>query len=197
MRDLIKLGVSGDMGSFSEEAGLAYATRNKLNTHLEYLIDMENVLVAVKSKTVDLGIFPVVNLQGGLVRMAFDAMGKHNFTVVDELWLTVNQCLLVKPGVLTHDITTIISHSQALAQCKEYLQKHYKEIPLLEWQDTAKAARDLAEGKLDSNTAVIAPLQAATLYNLEVIAKNIQDVNPNLTAFIVVKTHEEKPHENA
>lgn len=187
MTKIIKLGVSGDAGSFSEEAGLLYAKNNKFNPALDYLIDMEGVLAAVENGTVDLGIFPVVNLRGGLVRMAYEAMGNHNFTVIDELWLNVNQCLIVKPGIAINQITDIVSHSQGIAQCREYIQKNLDNIELIEWQDTAKAAKDLAQGILHQTSAVIAPANAAHIYGLEIIAENIQDINPNLTAFIIVK----------
>ena len=186
MNTLLKLGISGDAGSFSEEAALLYAKNLSIHVSLDYLIDMEGVLAAVENGTVDRGIFPVVNLRGGLVRMAYDAMGKHQFRVIDELWLQVQQCLLVKPGVTTKQIKHIVSHSQAIAQCRNYLEKHFNGLHLIEWQDTAKAAKELSQGQLGSTTAVIAPERAAKLYGLEMIAKNIHDDNPNLTAFIIV-----------
>lgn len=186
---MITVGVSGEIGSFSEQAGLLYAKKIGIEPHLVYLIDMENVLAAVESKQVDIGIFPVVNFRGGLVKMAFEAMGKHLFTPIDEIWLDVHQCLLVMPGTTASEIKKIVSHPQALAQCKAFLQENFKDATLLEWEDTAKAAKDLSEGKLPKTNAVIAPERSAHLYKLEIMAKNIQDDQPNLTAFIVAKSH--------
>jgi prephenate dehydratase len=186
MNTLLKLGISGDAGSFSEEAALLYAKNLSIQVSLDYLIDMEGVLAAVETGTVDRGIFPVVNLRGGLVRMAYDAMGKYQFQMLDELWLEVHQCLLVHPGVTRKQIKHIVSHSQAIAQCRNYLEKHFNDLSLIEWQDTATAAKELSQGQLGPTTAVIAPERAAILYGLEIIAKNIQDDNPNLTAFIIV-----------
>ncbi len=196
MTNPIKLGVSGDAGSFSEEAGLLYSKNHHIHCTLDYLIDMEGVLAAVENGTVDMGIFPVVNLRGGLVRMAYDAMGNHQFKVIDELWLTVHQCLLVKSGVAINQIDRVVSHSQAIAQCKKYIQNNLAAAELIEWQDTAKAAKELSQGKLSPTSAVIAPERAAHIYGLDVIAKNIQDDNPNLTAFIIVKSHSEVNHVN-
>lgn len=186
----ILFGVSGDVGSFSEEAALLYTQQKNINASLVYLIDMEGVLAAIEREEIELGILPVVNLQGGLVKPAFQAMGKHLFTPIDELWLHVQQCLLVLPGTQAHQITRIASHPQGIAQCKQYLQKKFKEIEPIEWCDTAKAAKDLSEGNLASSTAVIAPERCADIYGLEVIAKNIQDSSRNLTAFILVKNGE-------
>lgn len=186
MRKKIILGVSGDPGSFSEEAGLLYAQRVGIKPNLAYLTDMEGVLNALEIKKIDIGIFPVVNSRGGLVKMAFEAMGSHLFTMIDEVWLDVRQCLLSKPGVKPNQLKKIVSHPQAIAQCERYLLKEFKKVDLVEWQDTAKAAKDLSTGKFAKTTAVIAPERAARLYNLEVMVKDIQDNHPNLTTFIVV-----------
>lgn len=190
----IILGVSGDRGSFSEEAALLYAKRAGIKVSLSYLIDMEGVLAAIEKGAIDLGILPVVNLYGGLVKPAFEAMSKHLFTLVDELWLEVNQCLLVRPGLTLNNLTGIVSHPQGLAQCKQFLQKEFKELQLIEWCDTAKAASDLVEGKLSWRTAVIAPERCAAIYGLEIMARNIQDCNPNLTAFILVTSIDSSIH---
>jgi len=180
------LGVSGDPGSFSEEAGLLYAQRVGIKPTLVYLTDMEGVLAAVESKKIDIGIFPVVNSRGGLVTMAFEAMGSHLFTMIDEVWLDVRQCLLTRPGTPLKQLKKIVSHPQAIAQCERYLLREFKKAELVEWQDTAKAAKDLSTGKLGKSAAVIAPERAARLYGLEVMVKDIQDNHPNLTTFIVV-----------
>lgn len=192
---MIKFGLSGAPGSFSEEAAHSYVEKNKLQdkVQLEYLIDMETVLDQLENGQIDLGIFPVANLHGGLVRMAFDAMGRHLFRVHDELWLHVRQCLLAKSGTKIENIKVIASHPQGLLQCREYLQKHFPRAKIMEWIDTAQAAKDLSGGHAlleSSQTAVIAPKASAGCYGLEVLAENIQDRQPNLTAFIIVKKWE-------
>lgn len=180
-------GISGDVASFSEEAAKLYSKNLTQPVELKYLIDMEGVLKAIENKKIDLGILPVVNLKGGLVKMAFQAMGKHLFEVVDDLWLKIEHCLLIKPEVTTHQIQKIISHPQAIAQCHDYLQTHFPNVELIEWQNTAKAARDLSLGKLPKYSGVIGHKNAAQEYGLKIAAQNIQDENPNLTAFIIIK----------
>ncbi len=190
MTDKIIIGVSGLAGSFSEEAALRYAECANMTPHLAYLIDMEGVLSALVQKKIDIGIFPVVNIYGGLVKPAFEAMGNHLFVPVDELWLEVKQCLLALPGTTLKQIKKIVSHPQAFAQCKNYLKNEMSYAELIPWIDTAKAAKDLSDGNFSNMTAVIAPERSAKVYHLEVLAKNIQDNNPNLTAFIIIKRHE-------
>lgn len=188
MNKNLNIGVSGDPGSFSEAAAQLYIQQHRLkDLTLHYLLDMEGVLAAVEQKTVDLGIFPIINWRGGLVKPALQAMGKHSFIPADEIWLDVHQCLLALPGTSVTDIKKIVSHPQAILQCQKYLSKHHDGCEITEWIDTAKAAKDLANHHLAADVAVIAPKRAADLYHLTVIAESIQDDRPNFTVFVVVK----------
>ncbi len=182
------IAVSGDSGSFSEEAGLLYAQRQGWdNPEIIFAIDMDGVLKAVNDGLVDYGIFPVVNSRGGLVQTAFEAMGKYLFNMVDELWFEVYQCIMVLPGVNKADIKQIATHPQAIAQCERYIKREFPNAKLIDWEDTAKAAKDLAGSILSNDTAIIAPARSAQIYNLELLDRGIQDNHPNLTTFIVVK----------
>jgi len=182
-----KLGFSGVAGSFSEEAAISYAQKSNINYSIIGLRDMEGVLSALNQRTIDLGIFPVVNLQGGLVKQSFHAMGRFNFEFIDDLWLEINHCLLVLPGMKKNEVTAIASHPQGLLQCQHYLNKHFPTAQWVESINTAQAAKDLVVGHLSSTTAVIASERAASIHQLDILSKSIQDVTPNLTAFIVVK----------
>jgi len=185
----IKIAVSGDQGSFSEEAGLLYAQRQGWNNpELLFAIDMEGVLKAVTEGRAEYGIFPVVNSRGGLVQTAFEAMGKYLFTMVDELWFEVYQCIMVLPGVKKEEVKQIATHPQAISQCERHIKREFPDAKLLEWEDTAKAAKDLAQGVLPRETAVIAPARSAQIYKLDLVDRGIQDEHPNLTTFIVVKS---------
>lgn len=187
MGKVMRLGVSGEPGSFSEEAGLLYSQQKPEKFQLKYLLDMEGVLSALETKQIDLGIFPVVNSIGGLVTMAFEAMGRHHFIWLDQLNLPINQFLLAKPSIDAKSIRQIVSHPQGLAQCQKFLSQNFPHAQQIPWSDTAKAAKDLAENQLDKFTAVIAPYRSAQIYQLNVLAENIQDFSPNITTFIVVK----------
>ncbi|PIT87550.1 MAG: chorismate mutase [Candidatus Magasanikbacteria bacterium CG10_big_fil_rev_8_21_14_0_10_40_10] len=181
------IAVSGDAGSFSEEAGLLCAQREGVEADMIYAIDMEGVLDRVEKGEADFGVFPVVNSRGGLVQTAFEAMGRHLFELKDEIWMEVRQCLMVAPGTKKIDIKKIATHPQAISQCERYIKRELPQARLIDWEDTAKAAKDLRDGVLDKDTAVIAPARSAQIYGLELLEKGIQDNHPNLTTFIVVK----------
>ena len=182
-----KIGVSGDIVSFSEEAGLNYIKKSQLkDADLVYLIDMDGVMSALDAGNIDIGIFPVVNNNSGLVWPAFEAMGKYSFKIIDEMHLDIEQCIFAKKLMPLREITAIYSYTPAFDQCKIFLNTEVSGIPQVLWEDMAKAARDLANDKLPENTAVIGSRRSAATYGLTVLLSNIQDVKPNVTMFVVV-----------
>jgi len=187
MTKIIQMGISGDRGSFSEEAALAYGNNASRSYVYHYLLDMKGVLSALEGGTIDQGFIPVVNTNSGLVRPAFQAMGEYQFRLMDDYWHEVNQCLLVLPGMTLPQIRYVASHEQALAQCKNFLREYLPGVKPMPWVDTAKAARDLVDGLLSRSTAVIASAHAAQLYQLQILKEGIHDQKPNLTAFIIVE----------
>jgi len=184
----LRIGVSGNIGSFSEEAANYYASKNNIiNYELVYLINVDSVLSGLKEKKIDLGIFPIENSNGGIVYEAVYAMSKYFFNIENMFEIDVRHCLLVKKGVKREDITKITSHPQALKQCRMYIKRKCREFEIIEYSDTAQAAKDLSEKKLSKDTSVIAPRSCAKLYDLELLEEGIQDLKFNFTTFITAK----------
>ncbi|MCK4891851.1 MAG: prephenate dehydratase [Candidatus Pacebacteria bacterium] len=184
----IIIGVSGDIGSFSEQAANEYATKNNLkNYRIEHIISVEKVFAKLDKKEIDLGIFPIENSNGGIVIESVKAISKHIFKIKSIFEIPVIHCLLTKSGIDKEDVKNIASHDQALKQCKDYLKKNWNGADLQETEDTGKSAKDLSEGKLSKYTAVLAPESCATLYGLIVMEKGIQDLKFNFTNFLAVE----------
>lgn len=180
------IGISGVEGSFSEEAARTYARKENIDSLvIEYLVSVEGVLSALEAGTIDRGIFPIENSNGGIVIEAVYAMAAHRFSVQKIFEIDVHQNLLVKKGVNPEHITSITSHDQALKQCRMYLRRKWPGIELTEYSDTAKAAKDLAEGILPETTAVIASKAAAERYGLDILEESVQDLKFNYTSFVV------------
>jgi len=179
------IGIAGEKGSFSEEAAEHYARKQKLKEYdLRYLVSVENVLSALEKGEIEKGIFPIENSNGGVVFEAVYAMAAHLFAIEKFFEIDVRHCLLVKNGAVPSEVSAITSHDQALRQCRTYLHRKWGDVELLEYSDTALAAKDLHEGKLPKTTAVIAPARCAELYGLEVLEEGIQDLKFNYTTFI-------------
>jgi prephenate dehydratase len=193
MPKIIIIGVSGNIGSFSEEAANYYAQKNNLENYaLEYLISVENVLKALRAKKIDKAVFPIENSNGGIVYEAVYAMSKYNFKIEKIFEIDIKMNLLALPKTKPGDIKKIVSHNQALKQCRMYLKRVWGNTDLEEYSDTASAAKDLSEGKFNPKTAVIAPKICAKLYNLELLEEGIQDLKFNFTTFITAKINDKK-----
>lgn len=180
------IGISGALGSFSEEAARTYATKQGIEHFtLKPLISVEGVLSALEAGDISLGIFPIENSNGGIVIEAVHAMSKHLFSIKKMFEIDVHQNLLVKKGVKADSVRAIVSHDQAIKQCRMYLKRIWPKTDVREYPDTAKAAADLASGELPPTTAVIASRAAAKRYKLDILEESIQDLKFNFTTFVV------------
>jgi len=186
MKKEIKIGISGNIGSFSEEAANYYCLKNNIkNYKLEYLISAEKTLKSLSDKKVDKAIFPIENSNGGIVVEAIYAISNYNFDIEKIFEIDVQHCLLVQKGTAFTDIKKIASHPQALKQCRMYIKQKLPSTELQDYSDTASAAKDLYNSVLTLDTAVIAPKICKKLYNLDMLEENIQDLKFNFTTFVV------------
>ncbi len=187
----MRIGISGVEGSFSEEAAKTYCRKENVSDfEIVYLVSAEGVLSALEEGSIDIGVFPIENSTGGIVIEAVYAMAAHTFSIGKIFEIEVHQNLLAKKGVNPEHITSITSHDQALKQCRMYLKRKWPGIDLTEYADTAKAAKDLAEGILSETTAVIASKAAAERYGLDILEESVQDLKFNYTSFIAAKKRE-------
>jgi prephenate dehydratase len=83
-----------------------------------------------------------------------------------------------------------MAHSQNFRQCKDNLSKKFGKLKQISGQgdliDTARCTEALSNGKIDTNIAILGPKILAEIYDLEIIAKNLQDSQNNLTSFFLV-----------
>lgn len=181
----IIIGLSGTPGSFSEEAARTFAKEEKLeNYELSYQTDATHVLDALERGEITIGIFAIENSNGGVVTEYLPAIAEHRFKIRKIFEIPVDHMLLVKPGTKASDIKTIVSQRQALRQCRMYLRRQWPETEVVEYVDTATAAKDIAEGKLPATAAAVASARAGEVNGLEVLDAKIQDLKFNYTVFI-------------
>ncbi|MFT3902321.1 MAG: prephenate dehydratase domain-containing protein [Niabella sp.] len=102
--------------------------------------------------------------------------------------MQINQNLLVNHGVELEDIREVQSHTMALQQCYEFLDKY--KWKLVESEDTALSARMIARHK-STRIAAIASSLAAELFDLKIIAPKIQTLKKNYTRFLILKRPED------
>ena len=183
-----KVGIQGLEGSFSEQAAKFYCNKFDIQDfELAYLISSMNVLNGLNSNEIDVGIFAMENAQGGVVIESVKALAENNCKIIDMFYVEISQNLMAKDSISLGEIEEIHSHEQALKQCKDYLAEKFWSKKLVETDDTAKSAQDLASGKLGDNVAVIASKQSAEKYGLNIVDHDIHDLKKNLTLFLAVE----------
>jgi prephenate dehydratase len=109
---------------------------------------------------------------------------KSNLAVTGEVYLQIKQNLLVNPGVTLDDIREVHSHTMALQQCYDFLDKY--KWKLVETEDTALSAKHIHQHK-SKHIAAIASKLAAEIFDLDVIAPSIQTMKNNYTRFLVLE----------
>ncbi|MBO0342940.1 MAG: prephenate dehydratase [Bacteroidota bacterium] len=133
----------------------------------------------------DKGIMAIENSIAGSIIPNYNLVYHNNIHVIGEHYLNIHHNLMVMKGKTFDDIQEVHSHPMALLQCKEFFKTH-PQIKLVESVDTAETAKRIKEEEL-GHIAAIAPKKAAELYDLEIIADNIQTIVNNSTRFIVLK----------
>lgn len=142
----------------------------------------EEAYEAVEAGACDAAVLPIENSYAGEVGQVLDLMFSGNLYVNGVYDLSVTHNLLGVPGAALKDIRRVISHPQALAQCRTYLQE--RGIEALPSENTATAAKEIAE-KGDIHTAAIASRETAALYDLQILDHDINEKKTNTTRFAV------------
>ncbi len=145
--------------------------------------DFEAAYRAVESGECDTVVLPTENSSNGEVGQVTDLLFSGTLYVNAMFELAVNHDLLCVPGAKISDIKTVVSHGQALGQCAEYIRERGFETR--EYINTALAAKYVSELS-DKSTAAIASGEAARIFGLEVLEKNINQSRSNTTRFAVL-----------
>ncbi|MFP4654490.1 MAG: prephenate dehydratase [Methanohalobium sp.] len=177
------IGVLGPAGSYSEKAAKKWSKKLKcLETPLfQYYEDITDTFSAIVDKTIDFGVVPVENSIEGSVGITLDQLFENEVTITGEIVVPIEHCLLSK-GTLS-DIKIILSHPQALAQCRNFLKTHFKNTELRTTGSTSHAAKLATEFE---EMAAIASRSSAEMYGLNILISSIQDQNENYTRFLVI-----------
>ena len=176
----LTIAFQGERGAFGDEAVRVYFSKQAEPLPHRSFAD---VFRAVAAGEVDYGLVPVENSQAGSINDVYDLLRQHDLFVIGEISHPVNHCLLCLPGQHLADLKRVISHPQALAQSDVYLRELGAEI--VATYDTAGSARMIREENLQG-VAAVAGAGAAELYELEILARNIQTIKDNYTRFIAL-----------
>ncbi|KAI3761775.1 hypothetical protein L1987_52197 [Smallanthus sonchifolius] len=175
----IRVAYQGISGAYSESA----AEKAYPNCDTVPCEQFDIAFQAVENWIADRAVLPVENSLGGSIHRNYDLLLRHRLHIVGEVQLSVRHCLLANHGVKLEDLARVLSHPQALAQCEHKLTS--LRVVREAVDDTAGAAQFVALHKL-KDTAAVASISAARIYDLDVLAQDIQDDSDNITRFLML-----------
>ena len=190
-----KLGYTGVPGSYSYEVLMNILKNNKNldvnsieeNKNIFHFNSHKELVEAVHTKKIDIGILPIENSIVGEVRDSIDLINTKNIHIIGEVRHKISHNLLGVKGSRIEDIRNIYSHDQAFMQCSQFLSKH--EWHLNRMTNTAISGKYIAaEGKKEN--ACIANMKTKEVYGLELLKKNINNEEENYTRFFIISNEE-------
>ncbi len=183
----IKIAIQGGPASFHDTAARQYFSQDVVQ--ILPCDSFGDLCDSLHDGTVDYAVMAIENALAGSILTNYSLLQLHDFGIIGELWLAIDQNLIVLPGTQLEDIHTVASHPVALLQCGDFL-KHHAYMQAKESSDTADSVRAIREQN-QVGTAAIASRQAAILYNMEILEENIADRKDNFTRFLVLSRENE------
>lgn len=181
----ITIAYLGPRASFSHLAAL-----KKFGSMVEYFScdNISDIFSEVEKDNADYGVVPIENSIEGAISHTLDMLVDSDLKICSQLMLNISLNLLSR-----HDksnIEKIYSNPAVFGQCRIWLESNLPKTNLIEVSSTTKAAQIVSKEK---NSACIASLLAADIYDLKIIAKEIEDSPHNITRFFVIGKFEAEP----
>lgn len=143
----------------------------------------EDALTAISEGRAALGMIPIENSLAGRVADIHHLLPDSGLYIVGECFLRVRHQLMGLPQARLEDLTTVLSHTHALGQCRRRIRELKLKAEVA--ADTAGAARLVAE-RNEPSLAAIASELAAEIYGLKVFRSDMEDAAHNTTRFVVL-----------
>lgn len=180
----------GPRGTYSEEATIMFAGEDE---ELIACSGFPAVIAAVESGEARAGVLPVENSIEGPVSGSLDLLiHQTDLKLCHEVVVPIRHVLVAKEGVRLEEIRAVMSHPQALAQCRLFLERELPEAEQVATMSTGGAIETVATGD-DRTVAAIGPRRSQELYGGAVIAVDIQDAKTNLTRFMAFSHEDAAP----
>lgn len=175
-----KVAIQGGLGAYH-----GIAAENFFGEEVEIIpcITFRDIFSTIKKEPNTIGIIAIENTIAGSLLGNYELLKENKLPIAGEFKQRVSHCIAALPGQSIHDIKEVQSHPIALMQCTEYLDT-LPDIKIVEHEDTALAARDIA-GKNLKATAAICSVRAAEIYGLDILARGIETNKHNFTRFLI------------
>ncbi len=177
-----RIAIQGIRGSFHDIAAHQYFEGEDIE--IVCCNTFEAIFAAMKEDDTVLGMMAIENTIAGSLLHNYELLRDSGMTIIGEHKLHISHSAMCLPEDNWDTITEINSHPVALMQCRKFLAQH-NQLKVVEAEDTAGAAADIAEKKLRGHAA-IAHEGAADIYGMKLLKTNIEDNKHNFTRFLAL-----------
>ncbi len=174
----MKIAYLGPEATFTHQAA-----RNKFGVSVDYIPTgtISEVFDRVQNRSADYGVVPVENSTEGAVTHTFDQFATTPLKICAEIYLPISLTLLASRP--KEEVSLIFSKQEVFGQCRSWLNANMPNVKLSPVESTTKAVQLALE---TPGAAAIASVMASDMYEIEVLAENIQDMQGNTTRFLVI-----------
>ena len=176
-----KVAIQGIKGSFHHQVALEYYHQE---IEVDECMSFEELVDSLLSGKSNQAVMAIENSIAGSIIPNYALIDKNNLHVIGEYYMDIHQNFMALKGQKVEDISEVHSHPMALLQCMEFLKK-LPNIKVVEDKDTAETARRIHQNQL-TGIAAIASKTASNMYDLEILAPEIQTINNNMTRFVIL-----------
>ncbi len=179
-----RIAIQGVKGCFHEQAARQFYGSVGIDSPGIVECDtFDGLYRSIDDGRADAAVMAIENTVSGGLLPNFELLRKYDRKIKGEVFLRIQQNLMALPGQKIEDIREVRTHYMAINQTREFF-KDYPWIRLVESEDTAKSAAQIAEERLEGVGAVASVL-ASELYSLEILAESIETCKQNFTRFLV------------
>ena len=175
----------GINGAYSELAGVKIFPKAKSLACPTF----EEMFQSVRDGKAEVAMVPIENSQAGRVADTQRLIPESELKIIGEYFLEIKHNLLVVPGTKLPDIKRIHSHEQGIAQCRNKIIDLNKEMIIA--ADTAGSAKRISELNNKEDAAIASEL-ASKIYNLDILERDFQDSQNNVTRFLIMSKNIQK-----
>lgn len=182
--DSARIAFLGPKGSYSHLAARRYAAR-----HFEHFVEngcakFDDIFRQVEAGQADYAVVPVENTSSGSINDVYDLLQHTSLSIVSELTLPIDHCMLVSTTTALDDIHTVYSHPQPFQQCSQFINRwpQWK----IEYCESTSAAMEKVAQSASGHVAALGSEAGGMLYGLQVLERNLANQKQNITRFLVL-----------
>ncbi|QKJ88337.1 Chorismate mutase [Paramixta manurensis] len=180
----VRIAFLGPKGSYSHLAARKYAARHFAEFIESGCLKFQDIIRQVETGQADYAVLPIENTSSGSINDVYDLLQHTSLSIVGEMTVPIDHCVLVAAPTDLQQIDTVYSHPQPFQQCSQFINRfpHWKIV----YTESTAAAMEKVAALNTPNVAALGSEAGGELYQLQVLERNLANQQQNITRFIIL-----------